>query len=61
VCFLVEVSFLGHIITDGGIAVDPSKVRDVLNWSPPKNVPEIRSFLGLQDTIEDSSRDFLRL
>jgi hypothetical protein len=27
--------------------VDPSKVRDVLNWSPPKNVPEIRSFLGL--------------
>jgi hypothetical protein len=44
---LKEVSFLGHIITDGGIAVDPSKVRDVLNWSPPKNVPEIRSFLGL--------------
>jgi hypothetical protein len=44
---LKEISFLGHIITDGGIAVDPSKVRDVLNWSPPKNVPEIRSFLGL--------------
>jgi hypothetical protein len=36
-----------HIITNGGIAVDPSKVQDVLNWSPPKNVPEIRSFLGL--------------
>jgi hypothetical protein len=45
--WLKEVSFLGQIITDGGIAVDPSKVRDVLNWSPPKNVPEIRSFLGL--------------
>jgi hypothetical protein len=45
--WLKEVSFLGHIITDGGIAVDPSKVRDVLNWSPPKNVLEIRSFLGL--------------
>jgi hypothetical protein len=44
---LKEVSFLGHIITDGGIAVDPSKVRDVLNWSPPKNIPKIRSFLGL--------------
>jgi hypothetical protein len=46
--WLKEVSFLGHIITDGGVAVDPSKVRDVLNWSPPKNVPEIRSFLGLE-------------
>jgi hypothetical protein len=45
--WLKEVSFLGHIITDGGILVDPSKVQDVLNWNPPKNVPEIRSFLGL--------------
>jgi hypothetical protein len=45
--WLKEVSFLGKIITDGGIAVDASKVRDVLDWSPPKNVPETRSFLGL--------------
>jgi hypothetical protein len=44
---LKEVSFLGHINTDGGIVVDPSKVQDVLNWNPPKNVPEIRNFLGL--------------
>jgi hypothetical protein len=45
--WLKEVSLLGHIITDGGIVVDQSKVQDVLNWNPPKNVPEIRSFLGL--------------
>jgi len=45
--WLKEVSFLGHVITDGGIAVDPSKVQDVLNWNQPKNVSEIRSFLGL--------------
>jgi len=44
---LKEVSFLGHVITDGGIAVDPSKVRDVLKWEPPQTVSEIRSFLGL--------------
>ena len=29
--WLREVSFLGHVISDGGIAVDPSKVQDVLN------------------------------
>ena len=45
--WLNEVSFLGHVITDGGIAVGPSKVRDVLKWETPQIVSEIRSFLGL--------------
>jgi hypothetical protein len=44
---LKEVSFLGHVVSNGGIAVDPSKVRDVLNWKLPANVGEIHSFLGL--------------
>jgi hypothetical protein len=43
----MEVSFLGHVITRGGIAVDSGKVKDVLNWKPPTTVSEIRSFLGL--------------
>jgi hypothetical protein len=45
--WLKEVSFLGHIITEGGIAVDPSKVKAVLDWNPPKNVVEVKSFLRL--------------
>jgi ribonuclease HI len=44
--WLEEVSFLGHVITRGGIAVDPGKVRDVLNWKPPTTMSEIRNFLG---------------
>ena len=43
-CNFVEAKHLGCY---SGIAVDPSKVRDVLNWKPPTNVGEIRSFLGL--------------
>jgi hypothetical protein len=42
-----EVPFLGHVISSEGIAVDPSKVRDVLDWEPPKSVHQVRSFLGL--------------
>jgi hypothetical protein len=45
--WLKEVSFLGHIVSNGGISVDPGKVNDVLNWKPPTDVGEIRSFLGL--------------
>jgi hypothetical protein len=44
---LKEVSFLGHIISEGGISVDPSKVKDVLSWNTPQNISYIRSFLGL--------------
>jgi hypothetical protein len=45
--WLKEVSFLGHIISEGGIYVDPSKVKDVLSWKIPQNVSDIRCFLGL--------------
>ena len=30
--WLREVAFLGHILSAKGVAVDPSKVEDVLNW-----------------------------
>jgi hypothetical protein len=45
--WLKEVSFLGHIITDSGISIDPTKVGDVLKWESPQTVKKIRSFLGL--------------
>jgi hypothetical protein len=44
---LKKVSFLGHIISEGGIFVDSSKVKDVLSWKTLQNVSDIRSFLGL--------------
>jgi hypothetical protein len=34
--WLNEVSFLGHIISEGGIFVDPSRVKDVLSWNTPQ-------------------------
>jgi hypothetical protein len=41
------VTFLGHVISPEGITVDPGKVRDVLDWKPPKSIHQVRSFLGL--------------
>jgi hypothetical protein len=41
------VPFLGLMISLEGIIVDPGKVRDVLDWKPPKSVHQVRSFLGL--------------
>jgi hypothetical protein len=38
---------LGHVISPKGIAVDPGKVKDVLDWKPPTSVTQVLSFLGL--------------
>ena len=45
--WLREVSFLGHIVSEEGIRVDPSKIEVILEWKPPRNVTKVRSFLGL--------------
>jgi hypothetical protein len=44
--WLKKVPFLGHVISEGGISVDPSKIEDVLSWNTPTSVSNIRSFLG---------------
>ena len=41
------MKFLGHIVSGKGLSVDPSKVEAIQNWQTPKNVTEVRSFLGL--------------
>jgi hypothetical protein len=42
-----EVSFLGHIISNGGISVDPAKVKEIVAWSIPTTVTEVQSLLRL--------------
>ncbi|KAJ9558426.1 hypothetical protein OSB04_013040 [Centaurea solstitialis] len=45
--WLKEVQFLGHIVTQEGIKVDPAKIEAIKDWESPKSPSEVRSFLGL--------------
>ncbi|XP_073064039.1 uncharacterized protein [Primulina eburnea] len=45
--WLSSVSFLGHVRSKAGVSVDPEKVEAILDWPTPKNVTNIRSYLGL--------------
>ena len=42
-----EMEFLGHVVGTDGVKVDPKKVQAVKDWPTPKDVKEVRSFLGL--------------
>nr|AAX96624.1 retrotransposon protein, putative, Ty3-gypsy sub-class [Oryza sativa Japonica Group]ABA92970.1 retrotransposon protein, putative, Ty3-gypsy subclass [Oryza sativa Japonica Group] len=59
--WLDRVAFLGHVISSNGVKVDPSKVEAVLAWNPPKNVSEIRSFLGLAGYYQRFIEGFSKL
>jgi hypothetical protein len=56
-----EVPFLGHIISNGGISVDPAKVKKIVAWSIPTIVTKIRNSWELQDIIGNLLKGSLRL
>ena len=45
--WLQEVAFLGHVLSAEGVTVDLAKIEAVKEWDQPRNVTEVRSFLGL--------------
>ncbi|TYK18318.1 ty3-gypsy retroelement transposase [Cucumis melo var. makuwa] len=42
-----RVGYLGHIISEKGVEVDPEKIRAIKEWPTPTNMREVRGFLGL--------------
>lgn len=42
-----EVRFLGHVVSEQGVDVDPAKVAAIQDWRRPENATDVRSFLGL--------------
>lgn len=42
-----SIAYLGHVVSNSGVATDPSKIQEVLDWPPPSNLKELRGFLGL--------------
>ena len=58
--WLEEVTFLGHILTAKGVAIDPAKIEAVKEWEQPRNATDIWSFLGLVGYTTASLRTFPR-
>ena len=58
--WLIEVRFLGHVMSASGVSVDPKEVEVVMSWERPKSVFEIHSFLGLARYYKRFIEDFSR-
>lgn len=58
--FVSEVDFCGHILSNVTRKPAPGKLRVIEKWEPPRNITELRAFLGLTNYyntyVKDSSR-----
>lgn len=44
---LTKMLYLGHIIGEDGVRVHQEKIKAILDWPTPRNVTELRGFLGI--------------
>ena len=56
-----EIEFLGYIVSEKGLKMDPSKVKSILEWPKPQSVKDIQSFLGLANFYRKFVRDYSRI
>jgi len=56
-----KIGFLGVIIGSDGIEMEKEKVEGVLSWPQPKNVKDVRKFLGLANYYRRFIKDFTRV
>jgi len=59
--FQREVHYLGHVISDQGVATVPSKTEVVENWPVPTTATELRSFLGFASYYRRFVEGFAKL
>nr|GEX69632.1 ribonuclease H-like domain-containing protein [Tanacetum cinerariifolium] len=55
---VLQVDYLGHIIFEKGVAVDPTKIQVVLNWPKPTNQKGVCGFLGLSGYYQKFIRHY---
>jgi hypothetical protein len=55
-----KIHYLGHIVSEEGIAVDQKKIEEIKGWFRPNKISKVRSFIGLSSYsrrfIEDLSK-----
>lgn len=56
-----QLKFLGHVVDKDGIKADPDKTEAIARMEPPKNVSELRRFMGMVNQLGKFSRNLADL
>ena len=56
-----QIQYLGHIISEPGIAVDLENIKAIKDWPTPTSFTDIRSFLGLARYYRNFIENFSRI
>ena len=59
--FRQQVNYLGHVISSQGVSTDPAKIEAVAEWPRPRQVVELRSFLGFASYYRRFVEGFAKL
>ena len=59
--FQTEVNFLGKVVGNNGISVNPDSIEAVKKWAPPKSKKEVESFIGFTNYHRDHIKNFAEI
>lgn len=59
--FQTSVKYLGHIVSEHGVETDPEKIEAIKTWPCPKNLKELRSFLGFSGYYRRFIKDYAQI
>ena len=59
--FKSKITYLGHIVSAAEIETDPKKIEAVKDWTVPKTVTDIHSFLGFTNHYHRFSQGYVKV
>jgi hypothetical protein len=58
---VIEITYLGIIISIDSIRIDLAKIIIITNWEPPSNMKDIQAFLGFINFYKQFINNFSRI
>jgi len=59
--FKDKIQYMGHVISKDGISVDTDKIKMIIEWPIPKDVSDVRSFMGITGYYRKFIEGFSRI